>query len=251
MSDDRRARLAALEERLGHHFAEPSLLDQALTHSSLANERPAGEVPHNEPLEFLGDAVLGLLVADLLHRRDPRGPEGPKSKARAQLVSARSLARRAEALGLPALLTMGRGEEKTGGRAKAALWADAYEAVIAAVYLDGGFAAAQAFVVAEFAARPRARGPRRPRLQERSPGASPGPGRGAADLRRGRRGGPEPPPALSRAVPHRRPGGGGGGGIVEEGRAAGGGAERRSRACGSGRPGGYSIQPPPRHTSPS
>jgi ribonuclease III len=150
MSDDRSARFRALEERLGHRFGDRSLLDQALTHSSLANERPTGEVPHNEPLEFLGDAVLGLLVADLLHRRDPRGAEGPKSKARAQLVSAQSLARRAEALGLPALLTMGRGEEKTGGRAKAALWADAYEAVIAAVYLDGGWAAAQAFVEAEF-----------------------------------------------------------------------------------------------------
>jgi ribonuclease-3 len=89
-------------------------------------------------------------VADLLHRRDPRGPEGLKSKARAQLVSAQSLTRRAEALGLPALLRMGRGEEKTGGRAKAALGADAYEAVIAAVYLDGGWPAARAFVEAEF-----------------------------------------------------------------------------------------------------
>jgi ribonuclease-3 len=150
MSDDRPARLAALEERLGHRFTTPSLLDQALTHSSLANERPAGEVAHNEPMEFLGDAVLGLLVADLLHHGDPAGPEGPKSKARAQLVAAPSLARRAEALGLPALLRLGRGEEKTGGRAKAALWANAFEAVIAALYLDGGIVAARAFVEAEF-----------------------------------------------------------------------------------------------------
>jgi ribonuclease-3 len=150
MSEERPARLVALQKRLGHRFAAPSLLDQALTHSSLANERPAGEVLHNEPLEFLGDAVLGMLVADLLHRRDPRGPEGPKSKARAQLVSAQSLARRAEALGLPEVLKMGRGEEKTGGRAKTALWADAYEAVIAAVYLDGGWPAAQAFVASQF-----------------------------------------------------------------------------------------------------
>jgi len=149
-SDERTLGLLALQGRIGHHFADPSLLDQALTHSSLANERPVGEVPHNEPLEFLGDAVLGLLVADLLHRRDPRGPEGPKSKARAQLVSAQSLARRSEALGLPALLTMGRGEEKTGGRAKVALWADAYEAVIAALYLDGGWSAVCAFGEAEF-----------------------------------------------------------------------------------------------------
>lgn len=150
MTEARAARLAALEERLGHRFREPALLDQALTHSSLANERPAGEVAHNEPLEFLGDAVLGLLVADLLHQRDPLGPEGVKSKARAQLVSAASLARRAERLGLPGLLRMGRGEEKTGGRAKATLWADAYEALIAALYLDGGIGAARAFVDAEF-----------------------------------------------------------------------------------------------------
>jgi ribonuclease-3 len=150
MSDDRPARLAALQERLGHRFADPSLLDQALTHASLANERPAGEVAHNEPLEFLGDAVLGLLVADLLHRRDPPGPEGRKSKARARLVSSPSLARRAEALGLPTLLRLGRGEERSGGRAKTALWANAYEAVIAALYLDGGMAAAGPFVEAEF-----------------------------------------------------------------------------------------------------
>jgi ribonuclease III len=150
MSESRPARLAELGERLRHRFKVPALLDQALTHSSLANERPAGQVAHNEPLEFLGDAVLGLLVADLLHRRDPLGAEGAKSKARAQLVSAASLARRAEHLGLPALLQMGRGEEKTGGRAKAALWANAYEAVVAALYLDGGIEAARAFVDAEF-----------------------------------------------------------------------------------------------------
>jgi ribonuclease-3 len=146
----RAAPLAALEERLGHRFADAALLGQALTHTSLAHES-VGELPHNEPLEFLGDAVLGFLVAELLHRRDPAGPEGAKSKARARLVSAASLARRAEALGLPALLRLGRGEEKTGGRAKAALWADAFEAVIAALYLDGGLAAARAFVEAEFA----------------------------------------------------------------------------------------------------
>ena len=95
--------------------------------------------------------MLGLAVTDLLHRDDPDGSEGRKSQRRAALVKAASLARRAKALGLPELLRLGRGEEKTGGRAKAALWADAYEAVIAALYLDGGFAAAQRFVQAEFA----------------------------------------------------------------------------------------------------
>lgn len=125
------------------------LLDRALTHTSRANE--AGpDVRHNEPLEFLGDAVLGLAIADLLHRRDPERDEGRKSRTRAQLVSEPSLARRSDALGLPALLLLGRGEEKTGGRSKTTLWADAYEAVIAALYLDGGIAAALRFVEREF-----------------------------------------------------------------------------------------------------
>ena len=96
--------------------------------------------------------MLGLVVTDLLHRRDPEGAEGAKSRRRARLVSAPSLARRAEALGLPELLRLGRGEEKTGGREKSALWANAYEAVIAALYLDGGFEAAHRFVGDEFAA---------------------------------------------------------------------------------------------------
>jgi ribonuclease-3 len=94
--------------------------------------------------------VLGLAVTDLLHREDPDGSEGRKSQRRAALVRAASLARRADALGLPQLLRLGRGEEKTGGRSKAALWADAYEAVIASLYLDGGFEAARRFVQGEF-----------------------------------------------------------------------------------------------------
>jgi ribonuclease-3 len=124
------------------------LLDRALTHASLANEAEGRR--DNEPLEFLGDAVLGLAVTDLLHRHDPEGAEGAKSRRRARLISAPSLARRAALLGLPELLQLGRGEEKTGGRARAALWADAYEAVIAALYLDGGFEATLRYVRAEF-----------------------------------------------------------------------------------------------------
>lgn len=151
MNAARAAPLHALEERLGHRFADLSLLDRALTHSSLANEDASGGGRHNEPLEFLGDSVIGFVMADLLHRRDPEGREGGKSKMRAQLVSARSLARRAAELGLPELLQLGRGEEKSGGRKKTALWADAYEAVIAALYLDGGLEAAHRFVSAEFA----------------------------------------------------------------------------------------------------
>jgi ribonuclease III len=151
MSPERAARLRALEDRLGHRFADLSLLDRALTHSSLANEDADGGGRHNESLEFLGDAVIGFVMADLLHRRDPDGREGAKSKTRAQLVSARTLARRAAELGLPELLRLGRGEEKSGGRKKTALWADAYEALIAALYLDGGMEAAHRFVSAEFA----------------------------------------------------------------------------------------------------
>jgi ribonuclease-3 len=147
---EREAALRGLCARLGHRFKDPALLERALTHASRANEAMTGKRLDNEPLEFLGDAVLQLAVTDLLHRRDPEGSEGGKSRRRAELVSAPSLARRARALGLPDLLRLGKGEEKSGGRAKAALWADAYEAVVAAVYLDGGFRAAQRFVAAEF-----------------------------------------------------------------------------------------------------
>lgn len=152
MSPDREDELRTLEQRLGYRFADLALLDRALTHASRANEeRGTAARGDNEPLEFLGDAVLGLVVTDLLHRRDPDGEEGPKSRRRAQLVSAPSLARRAAELGLPALLLLGRGEERSGGRGKTALWADAYEALVAALYLDGGFEAAHRFVRAEFA----------------------------------------------------------------------------------------------------
>ena len=151
MTGEREDALHALEQRLGYRFASLALLDRALTHASLANEAAALGRADNEALEFLGDAVVGLVVTDLLHRRDPDGAEGAKSRRRAQLVSAPSLSRRAADLGLPELLLLGRGEEKTGGRGKAALWANAYEALVAALYLDGGFEAAHRFVRADFA----------------------------------------------------------------------------------------------------
>ena len=150
MSDEREPQLHALEERLGHRFSELALLDRALTHASLANESLDPDVVDNEPLEFLGDAVLGMVVTDLLHRRDPDGPEGGKSRRRAQLVSTVNLSRHAAAVGIPELLRLGRGEEKTGGREKTALWANAFEALVAALYLDGGLEAAQRFVAREF-----------------------------------------------------------------------------------------------------
>jgi ribonuclease-3 len=151
IEEPRRAQLRSLEDRLGYHFADLSRLDQALTHTSFANEGLSERPAHNEPLEFLGDSIVGFMMADLLHRQDPAGPEGVKSRTRALLVSTPSLARRAQELGLPDLLRLGRGEEKTGGRQKASLWANTYEAVIAALYLDGGFDVAFRFVAAEFA----------------------------------------------------------------------------------------------------
>lgn len=149
--DPRVEGLRALEERLGYHFQDASLLDRALTHSSHAHEHAASGAGHNEALEFLGDAVLGFAVADLLHRREPAGIRRREEQAPG-VPGLRPQPGRARAgAGLPALLRLGRGEEKTGGRKKANLWANAYEAVIAALYLDGGLPAAFAFVSAEFA----------------------------------------------------------------------------------------------------
>jgi ribonuclease III len=148
VSPERQRLLETLAERIGYRFVDLALLDRALTHKSVTNEE--GGLLHNEPLEFLGDAVLGFLVADLLHRQNPDGAEGAKSRARAALVSAASLAPRAAELGLSGLLILGRGEEKTGGRRKERLGANAFEALVAAVYLDGGVEAAAAFVRSAF-----------------------------------------------------------------------------------------------------
>ena len=133
-----RNEFAALEQRIGYTFRDPGLLEHALTHTSRANEDVSGGVIDNESLEFLGDAVLGFAIADVLFRRFPDRDEGWKSKMKAALVSTASLARLAEGLDLGQHLLLGRGEEKTGGRRKQALLADGYEALIAAIYLDGG-----------------------------------------------------------------------------------------------------------------
>jgi ribonuclease III len=143
--------LSRLEVRLGYTFREAAILDRALTHRSRANEDATGSTVDNESLEFLGDAVLGFVMADLLFRDFPQFDEGQKSKIKASLVSTATLGTLARRLGLGEHLALGRGEEKTGGRMKQALLADSYEAVIAAIYLDGGIEAARAFVVREFA----------------------------------------------------------------------------------------------------
>ncbi len=138
-----------LQARIGYRFRDRGLLEHALTHRSRAAEDASGGVTDNESLEFLGDAVLGLVVADALFRQYPTSNEGQKSKIKASAVSTQSLARHAEEMRLGDHLILGRGEEKTGGRFKPALLADAYEALIAAIYLDGGLDAAAEFLTRE------------------------------------------------------------------------------------------------------
>ena len=141
-----------IETRIGYRFKDRGLLEHALTHKSRAAEDVSGGVADNESLEFLGDAVLGLVVADALFRQYPTYNEGQKSKIKASVVSTHALARQAEDIRLGDHLILGRGEEKTGGRFKQALLADAYEALIAAIYLDGGIEAAEAFLRRELKA---------------------------------------------------------------------------------------------------
>jgi ribonuclease III len=145
-----RGEFSTLERRVGYTFRDPGLLEHALTHTSRANEDVSGGVFDNESLEFLGDAVLGFAIADLLFRRFPSRDEGWKSKMKAVLVSTATLARLAEGLDLGEHLLLGRGEEKTGGRRKQALLADGYEALIAAIYLDGGVEQATGFIARQF-----------------------------------------------------------------------------------------------------
>jgi ribonuclease-3 len=131
-------------ELLGHVFTDPGLLERALSHKSLISE--GGEDTSNERLEFLGDAVLGLVVAEELHQTFDLA-EGEMAKVRAGVVNEATLAAVARAVGLGAHVRLGRGEEASGGRRKASILADALEAVIAAIYLDGGLEAARAAVL--------------------------------------------------------------------------------------------------------
>jgi len=135
-----------LQTRIAYRFRDRGLLEHALTHRSRAAEDASGGVADNESLEFLGDAVLGLVVAHALFEQYPTYSEGQKSKIKASVVSTHSLARHAEQIDLGRYLILGRGEEKTGGRFKQALLADGYEALIAAIFVDGGLEAATEFL---------------------------------------------------------------------------------------------------------
>jgi ribonuclease III len=142
--------VAALEERLGHHFGEPALLERALTHKSYTNESRFTRSQHNETLEFLGDAVLGFLIGEMIFRAFPNLQEGALSKIKAHLVSAPTLALKARELDLGRYLRMGSGEWRSGGANKDSLLSNTFEAVIAALYLDGGVEPVTDFVARMF-----------------------------------------------------------------------------------------------------
>jgi ribonuclease-3 len=143
---------AGLEEALGYRFREHRLLEEALTHRSRTNEA-AGDVSDNQRLEFLGDSILGFLTGRELFLRFPSWQEGDLSRVRASLVDEENLAALAREIGVGGYLHLGRGEDKGGGREKKSILADAFEAIIAAVYLDGGLPAVQKVVRRHFGGR--------------------------------------------------------------------------------------------------
>ena len=143
---EREKLLSELEQKIGYSFRSRALLDRALTHRSFANERVGENCQHNEALEFLGDSVLGFVVSAWLLERFPDLSEGKLSKMKAYLVSESRLVEIAEALDLGSYILLNRGEEKTGGRRKRALLADAYEALIGVLYVDGGINVAERFL---------------------------------------------------------------------------------------------------------
>lgn len=138
---------AGLAQRLGHEFRDPALLEQALTHSSYVNEHPEPPVVANERLEFLGDAVLSLVISEALWQRHPEDSEGALTARRAAIVSARGLARIAGRIDLGTWLRLGQGAERSGERARGSVLASTFEAVLAALYLDGGLEVARAVVL--------------------------------------------------------------------------------------------------------
>jgi ribonuclease III len=146
MNEERVRTLRDLEERLGWHFTDITLLDNALTHRSFVNENIAIACRDNERLEFLGDAVLELTVSDMLMRKFPDHAEGQLSKLRASVVNEQPLAELARRFRIGESMLLGKGEEASGGRMKSSLLANAFESVIAAMYIDGGFNRTAAFI---------------------------------------------------------------------------------------------------------
>ena len=139
-------KLEDLEKKIGHSFTNKALLEKALTHSSYAYEREADKAADNELLEFLGDSVVGLAAADFFYSAYPDLTEGDLSKFKSTATSTLSLSELAKKLNLDKAILLGRGEEKSGGRKKKTILADVFEAVVGAVYIDGGFETAKAFI---------------------------------------------------------------------------------------------------------
>ena len=142
--------LSGFEERIGYRFEKRDLLNRALTHKSYSHEARQDDIRDNETFEFLGDSVLGFVIGDVLFQMFPQLDEGALSKMKAYLVSASSLAEKARSYGMGDVIYLGVGEEKSGGRRKESLLANLFEAVIAAVYLDGGIEAARALIGRSF-----------------------------------------------------------------------------------------------------
>ena len=151
LTAERKRQLAGFQKTAGCRFRNPAILDLAFHHRSFSNETPKGAVghvrAHNERLEFLGDAVLGLVTASRLYRTMPESPEGDLAKIKSAVVSEHTLSEIAARLGIPDMLVLGKGEELSGGRGKKAILADAMEAVIGALFIDSGFKAAESFVL--------------------------------------------------------------------------------------------------------
>ncbi|MBM7581229.1 ribonuclease-3 [Caldicoprobacter guelmensis] len=147
---DRECQLKEFESNLEYEFDNIQLLDVALTHSSYANERGGG-LQHNERLEFLGDSVLGLVISEYLYTNFPELTEGSLTKIKALVVSEACLAKAARRIGLGQRMLLGKGEERTGGRDRDSILADAFESVIAAIFLDGGLEQARKFVLKNLA----------------------------------------------------------------------------------------------------
>ena len=151
MEKDRLDTLSVLEGKISYRFHNPDLLNLALTHRSYANERSGGDFRDNERLEFLGDSVLNTIISKLIMERFPHCPEGELTRLRASLVNEKSLAKISKQLSINRCLLLGKGESLRGGTEKSSLISDAYEALIGAIFLDGGFEKAFGVVQRQFA----------------------------------------------------------------------------------------------------
>ncbi len=136
-----------LQDKIGYHFKNLSLMSEALTHSSYANEHKSKHIKYNERLEFLGDAVLSIVVSDYIFKNCPQLPEGELTKLRASLVCEKSLFKFAKQIDLGSYMLLSKGERNNGGAERSSILADAFEALIAAIYIDGGFSAASKHIL--------------------------------------------------------------------------------------------------------